>query len=91
MVKEFEPEDPMELVGVVLEGGDPDQALETIVQEYLLMGWTPARILSLFRSPRFAATHQIYRQRGETYVEGRVHQMAEEWRRGWLTGGGDNA
>ena len=42
---EFDPEDPMELVGVEVSGSDPDQALDAIVQEYLFMGWKPAMIL----------------------------------------------
>ena len=85
MTKKFEPEDPMELMGVEVPGGDPDQVLDGIVQEYLLLGWKPPRILSLFRSPYFSGTHQIYRQKGEAYVKERVQRLAEEWSRGWLS------
>ena len=44
MAKDFEPDDPMELVGVAIPGSDPDQALDGIVQEYLFMGWSGRRI-----------------------------------------------
>ena len=83
--KEFEPEDPMELVGVEIPGGDPDQALDGIVQEYLLMGWTPLQILTLFRSPYFGVTHRIYQKKGEAYVKARIQRLTQEWQAGWLT------
>ncbi len=82
--KEFDPEDPMELVGVEIPGGDADQLVGDIIQEYLFMGWTELQILFLFRSPHYMATHQIYRQRGETYVKERIQHMAEQWSRGWI-------
>ncbi len=86
-MKEFEPDDPMELVAVPLAGGDQDQVIDGITLEYLLMGWTPLQVLSLFRSPCYGATHQIYRQRGEAYVKQRIQRLAEQWAQGW-TGGG---
>ena len=82
--KEFDPEDPMELVGVEIPGGDADQLVGDIIQEYLFMGWTELQILFLFRSPHYRATHQIYRQRGERYVKGRIQHVAEQWSRGWI-------
>ena len=50
VVKDFDPEDPEELVGVAIPGGDADQQLDCIVQEYLLMGWGFQQIMVLFRS-----------------------------------------
>ena len=84
MVKDFDPEDPEELVGVAIPGGDPDRQLDCIVQEYLLMGWGFEQIMVLFRSPHYGATHQIYRLRGEDQVKDRVQRLMSEWRRGWL-------
>ncbi|MBI3091164.1 MAG: hypothetical protein HYY96_10890 [Candidatus Tectomicrobia bacterium] len=85
--KAFDPEDPMELVGVELPGCDPAQMLDDIVQEYLLMGWGAAQILELFRSPHFTATHRILQLMGEPYVTERVDRLAEAWQQGWLTEG----
>ena len=87
---EFDPEDPLELVGVEVPCTDPDQVMDDIVQEYLFMGWSPAQILFLFWSPYYGATHQIYKQKGKAYVKERVQQLAEEWRQGWLPGGETN-
>ncbi len=83
--KEFDPDDPMELVGVEIPGGDADQRMDDIIQEYLFIGWTELQILFLFRSPHYMATHQIYRQRGERCVMERIQRMAEQWSRGWIS------
>ena len=86
MLKDFDPEDPTELVGVAIPGCDSAQALEGIVREYQLMGWTAQQIMTLFRSPYYGATHQIYREMGEAHVKQRVMQLAEQWNRGWIAG-----
>ncbi len=86
MAKDLDPEDPTELVGVAIPGGDSDQPLDCIVQEYLLMGWGFQQIMVLFRSPHYGATHQIYRQKGEVHVKDRVQQLVSQWRQGWIDG-----
>ncbi len=85
--KAFEPEDPMELVGVSFEQQPGDEALDemacSIVEEYMRMGWTGENILRLFRNPTFKLTYNILQQRGESYVRGLVHSVDEA--RGELT------
>ncbi|MEE9248162.1 MAG: hypothetical protein V3U79_05650 [Dehalococcoidia bacterium] len=83
MTKEFDPEDPMELVGVEV-AGDSDMVMEGIIQEYLNMGWSPSAIFFLFRSPNYMATHRVYKEKGEAYVKERIKQMAEQWAKGWV-------
>lgn len=85
--KEFDLEDPMELVGVAVPGGDDDQALDGIVQEYLFMGWSQTQIMFLFKSPHYGATHQIYERKGAAYVNERVHHLADRWADGWIREG----
>ncbi len=79
--KVFEPEDPMELVGVSFEQEPDEEALDemacSIVEEYMRMGWTGENILRLFRNPAFKLTHNILQQRGETYVRGLVDSVDE--------------
>ncbi len=88
---ELDPDDPMELVGVAMPGGDADQVLDDLVQEYLFMGWSPTQIMYLFRSPHYAATHHIYQQMGADYVKERIAQLSQQWNRGWINGGTQNA
>jgi hypothetical protein len=84
MPKEYDPEDPMELVAVEIPTDEPNLVLDGIVQEYLLMGWSASQIMSLFRSPFYAATHNIYRSQGHTHVRRRVQQLADQWNDGWM-------
>ena len=89
--KEFDPEDPLELVGVEVPGGDADELIDGIALEYLLMGWSQARVLALFRAPFYTATHQIYQQRGHEYVKHRISALAQQWNNGRINGGESNA
>lgn len=89
--KEFDPEDPMELVGVEAPGGDADEAINGIALEYLLLGWSQARILSLFRNPLYKVTHQLYLLKGHEYVKQRISALVQQWNNGWLNGGEANA
>ncbi len=72
--KPLDPEDPMALVGVVLEGGPDDEALTEMarcfVEEYARMGWSGERIMRLFRNPFYRGPHQILRSKGEDFVLG---------------------
>ena len=77
--KTFEPEDPMELVGVSFEQEPDEEALDemacSIVEEYMRIGWTGENILRLFHNPAFKLTHNILQQRGESYVRGLVDSV----------------
>ena len=79
--KVFEPEDPMELVGVSFEQEPDEEALDemacSIVEEYMRMGWTGENILRLFRNPAFKLTHNVLQRRGEGYVRGLVDAVDE--------------
>lgn len=77
--KEFEEDDPMELVGVVLSapGGKYAEAMaETFIEEYLRMGWPEEMILGLFKVPFYHGPHLAYKAMGEN----RVKRMIEEVR-----------
>ena len=73
----------MELVGVALPQGDPDQMVESVVQEYLLLGWSPKQVRLLFQKPVFAGTYQITQEHGEAYVTALVDRICREWQEGW--------
>ncbi len=78
---EFDPEDPMDLVGMVLPGG-PGQLeamAETLVEEYVRLGWDEPRLMTLFVNPMFMATYRIYRQKGEEYVRDLIRKTCLKW------------
>ena len=76
---EFEHDDPMELVGVALPDGDPDELAGAIVEEFLRMGLSDPELLGLFHDPFYAGPHAIWRSRGEAYVLGLIERGRERW------------
>ena len=78
---EFVDEDPLELVGMVMPGeaGQLERMAETIVEEYVRMGWDERRLMTLFVHPLFMATHRIYLQKGEPYVKSLVQRTCAKY------------
>jgi hypothetical protein len=76
---EFEDDDPMELVGVALPDGDPEELASAIVEEFIRMGLSNEELLALFRDPFYAGSHAIWRSRGDEYVRGLIHRGRECW------------
>lgn len=78
-MKKNEPEDPLELVGVQMNEGPDEQALEDMagcfIEEYARMGWNGKRILRLFRNPFYRGPNQILRAKGEEFVRGRIEMI----------------
>lgn|SRR5512143_1560615 len=77
----FEPQDPFELVGMVIPGepGELEAMAECFVEEYVRLGWDEKRLMTIFRSPMFLATNRIYRQKGEAYVRDLIHGVLARW------------
>lgn len=75
------PEEPMELTGVVLPGepGQLEAMAECLVEEYVRLGWSEQRLMTLFVNPMFLATHRIYRMKGEAYVRALIRQTRVRW------------
>ena len=71
--KEFEDDDPYELVGVrfpVPEGVDADRELaRCFVEEFALMGSSPAEVRRLFADPHYTGSYDIAQRRGLQLVE----------------------
>ncbi len=78
-MKNHEPEDPLELVGVQMKEGPDEQALEEMAQcfieEYARMGWNSERILRLFHNSFYRGPYQILRARGEDFVRERIETL----------------
>ena len=77
--KEFEADDPYELVGVrfpLAPGVDGDAlTARTFVEEYALLGTPREKVFQLFTSPFFAGTHAILQARGADFVRGIVDEV----------------
>jgi len=81
---EFADEDPMGLVGMVLPGepGQLEAMAECVTEEYIRLGWSEQRLMTLFVNPMFLATHRIYRLKGEAYVRELIRITRAKWGRG---------
>lgn len=80
-MKEFIPQEPMELVAMGVPATDDTFMAECLVEEYLLMGWNERQLMGLFTRPFFCATHRIYRERGEEYVRALIQRVGAAWPR----------
>ncbi len=78
-VKDVESEDPLEIVGVVLDRPIDDEGLDamarTFVEEYALMGWSGKRILAMFRQPFYGGAHSAYERLGEDRITALVEEV----------------
>ncbi len=66
-----ESDDPMEMRAAAVDG-NPYAMLDGIVEEYARMGWGRKRILELFDSSFFQATHGLVELLGRERVEQRI-------------------
>ena len=90
-IKTFEPDDPMELVGVALPQENVDYMAECLVEEYVLLGWSDKQLMALFSNPMFQATHHIYQDKGEEYVRSLIQKVRDKWSQGWIRTGETDA
>ncbi|MBI2370826.1 MAG: hypothetical protein HYV08_11430 [Deltaproteobacteria bacterium] len=79
--KQFDIDDPMEMVGVLVPDGDPELLAECMVEEYVRTGMGDEEILRLFTHPCYTGTHAIYRSRGEAYVRDLLARARARWGR----------
>jgi hypothetical protein len=69
--KEFEDDDPMELVGTFVEGDDAniEEMGFTFVEELARMEWSQEEILTVFADPFYRGPHTVYRAKGPEFVK----------------------
>lgn len=79
MQKDFESKDPMEMVAVAVPATPGQDAAagmtRTFVEEFMLLGYTPERILRLFKNPVYAGVYMVYHDRGEAFVREIIAQV----------------
>lgn len=80
-MKDADAEDPLEIVGVVLDRPMDADAIDdmarTFVEEYVLLGWSPERILAMFRRPYYGGAHDAYERLGEPRIRALIEQTIE--------------
>lgn len=69
--KDFEEDDPFELVGVQMQvenGEHIEEMARTFIEEFLRMGWSEQMIIGLFQLPFYQGPHAAYRILGEKKI-----------------------
>ncbi|OGQ25235.1 MAG: hypothetical protein A3C54_07210 [Deltaproteobacteria bacterium RIFCSPHIGHO2_02_FULL_60_17] len=81
--KKSEPDDPMELVGVVLPADAEamrDMAY-AFAEEFVRMGYDKRQLLSVFQNPYYAGAHGACRTLGETEILTIIDECINVWGR----------
>ncbi len=79
---EFDPEDPMELVGMELPADDEnslrDMAL-CFAEEFIRDGWRKEKVFAMFTNPFYRMPHAIWKSKGDLFVKEIVDEAAAMW------------
>lgn len=80
--KDAEPDDPMELVGVLLpaEAETLREMAYVFAEEFARMGYDRGDLLALFRNPRYAGAYGAYRGLGEKRIQAIIDECVKAWR-----------
>jgi hypothetical protein len=83
---EFDFDDPLELNGhaFVTEEDTTNAMSECFVEEFMRMGYSPARILALFRNPHYIGMHMVLQKRGEAFVRDCIQETFARWGRAFV-------
>ncbi|MBI2210225.1 MAG: hypothetical protein HYU47_06440 [Deltaproteobacteria bacterium] len=81
--KETEPDDPMELVGVVLpaDAAAMRDMAYAFAEEFVRMGYDRRQLLSVFQNPFYAGAHGAYQALGETEILTIIEECLNAWGR----------
>jgi hypothetical protein len=75
---EFDLDDPMEMIGVAIEGRF-DEMADAMVDEFILMHFDEEGLWSLFRNPFYRSTHAVLLEKGEEYVSDLIKRGLARW------------
>ncbi len=80
---EFDFEDPLELTGhaLITEEDTTPAMAECFVEEFMRIGYSPDRILALFRNPHYIGMDMVRQKHGEQFVRDCILQTFARWGR----------
>ena len=81
--KEFDPEDPIEMIGIELpnqsEAELRDMAL-WFAEEFAREGWSKERLLKMFKDPFYQGPYLAWKQKGDEFVLSVIDEAIKMWR-----------
>lgn len=79
---EFDPEDPMELVGVELPTGSEEGVREmalTFAEEFIRSGFSEDRVRAMFQNPFYQGPYLVWKAKGDAYVSAVIEEAQKMW------------
>ena len=73
-----EPDDPLELTGVILPAADESSLREMaccFVKEFMRDGWSDERLRAMFRAPNYRGPYLVWRLKGDAYVDAVIEEI----------------
>ena len=81
--KQFEPDDPLEMIGVELSNQSEaelrDMAL-CFAEEFAREGWSRERLLKMFHNPFYQGPYLVWKQKGDEFVRSVIEEAVKMWR-----------
>lgn len=80
---EFDPEDPMELVGVELSTQSEEQLCDmalSFAEEFVRDGWDEERLFRIFQNPFYQGPYLVWKQTSDEFVRSVIEQAIHLWR-----------
>src|SRR3990167_226536 len=75
---EFDPEDPLEIVGTHAQGNLDEMGL-AIVDEFILMGFGEKELLDIFNNPFYQLPYGVLESKGEAHVRAIIKEGLKRW------------
>ena len=80
--KEFEPDDPIEMVGMEIPGQSEaalrDMAL-CFAEEFVREGWSEEKLFAMFKNPLYAGPYLAWKQKGDEFVKSVIVEALNMW------------
>ena len=81
--KEFEPDDPIEMIGVEIPNQTEEQLRDMALcfaEEFVREGWKEEELMKLFKNSFYHGPHLVWKQKGDDFVRSVILEALKMWR-----------
>ena len=81
--KEYEEDDPIEMIGIQLPNQNEEQLRDMALcfaEEFVREGWDEEQLLKMFQNPLYQGPHLAWKQKGDDYVKSVINEAIRMWR-----------
>lgn len=81
--KEYEEDDPVEMIGVQLSNQSEEQLRDMALcfaEEFVREGWDEEQLLKMFQNPLYQGPHLAWKQKGDDFVKSVIDEAIGMWR-----------